>query len=280
MSDLEEELARWRKRMAAGGVKTPAVLDELENHLREEIRARLSAGDSETEAFQTAAARIGSAGALQTEFNKITAAVSLPVLIGASVWIGAVVLGMILFSGRVHTRWFGPLIFAHVLAITSGYLAAFVAGALAIYYVYCRWAGRLSPALEDALIRAARRFTCISAVLNVTGFLLGMFWSHKYLGAAWMNDAREFGGLCVCIWFVVLCVAYLANKLSIHTRMVLGIIGNLIVAEAWFGAGMLDHNPAMHWYGVLSCLPLQFFMGAHLLFLLMAFSRKLETAET
>jgi hypothetical protein len=217
---------------------------------------------------------------MRTEFNKISGAVSLPVLIGASLWVGAMVLMLAIYSDRVVSGKLGLLIFTHILTITSGYLAAFLAGALAICYVFSRWAGKLTPALQQALNRGAVRFTYISGALSVTGFLLGMLWTHKYRGAAWINDAREFGGLFVCIWFVVLGVAYSANKLSYHTRMVLGIIGNLIVAEAWFGAGILDHNPAMHWYGLMTYLPLQFFMGVNLLFLLMAFSRKLETAET
>lgn len=280
MPELEENIAQWRKRMAAGGVKTTTVLDELESHLREEIQTRILVGDSETVAFETAAARIGSAGALRTEFNKISGAVSLLVLVTSSIWIGAVVLILAIFSSRVVSGKLGLLISTHIVTIMSGYLAAFLVGALAICYAFCRWAGKLTPALQQALNRAAVRFTYISGALSVTGFLLAMLWTHKYRGAVWINDARQFGGLCVCVWFVVLGVAYSANKLSNHTRMVLGIIGNLIVAEAWFGAWMLDHNPAMHWYGVVSYLPLQLFMGAHLLFLLMAFSRKLETAET
>lgn len=280
MPDLEEQIAQWRKRMAAGGVKTTAVLDELESHLREEVQVRIAAGDSESVAFQTAATRIGSAGSLRMEFNKVAGAVALPVLISASTWIAAVILMLVLFSARLASGKVGPLIFTHILTITSGYLAAFLAGALAICYVFCRWAGKLTPVLQQDLNRAAVRFTYISGALSVTGFILGMLWTHKYRGAAWINDAREFGGLAVCAWFVVLGVAYSANKLSNHTRMVLGIIGNLIVAGAWFGAGILDHNPAMHWYGIASYLPLQLFMGTNLLFLLMAFSRKLETAET
>lgn len=280
MRDLEEQIAQWRKRMAAGGVKTPAVLDELEGHLREEFQARILAGDSEDVALETAAARIGSAGSLQSEFNKISAAVSLPVLIGVSIWIGAVVFGLVLFSHRVAAGALGPLLFTHVLTITSGYLAAFLAGALAVCYIYCRWAGTLSPALHESLTRAARRFTRLSGTLSVAGFLLGMLWAHKYRGAAWLNDPREFGGVFVCVWLMVLCAAYSAKKVNDRTRMVLTLIGNMIVAQAWFGAFILAHNPAMHWYEVMNNLPLQLFMGAHLLFLLMAFSRKLETAET
>lgn len=281
MPDLEEQIAQWRQRLAAGGLKSPAVLDELESHLREEVQARVVAGDSEIVAFQTAVARMGSAASLQTEFNKISGAVSLPVLIGASIWIGLVVLGLVRFSHRAAaTGTLGPLLFTHVLAITFGYGAAFLVGALAACYIYCRWAGRLSPALREDLTRATRRFTYISAVLNVTGFLLAMLWAHKYRGALLLNDPKDYGGICVCLWFVILCLAYSANKVTDHTRMLLSLIGNMIVALAWFGAGILDHNPAMHWYGLVNVLPLQLFMGVHFLFLLMAYSRKLETAET
>jgi hypothetical protein len=276
MRDVEEQIAEWRQRMAAGGVKTPAVLDELESHLREEFQARISAGNSEEVAFQTAAARIGSPSSMRTEFNKISGTVSLPVLITGALWIGAVIMTLVAFSSRIASGKVGPLLFTHILAIVSGYVAALSTGALAICYVYSRWAGRLTPAQQQALNRAAVRFAYISAVLSVAGFLLGMLWAHKYRGAAWLNDPREFGGVFVCVWFVALSLV----KLSDHARMILSIIGNLIVAEAWFGALYLVRNPAMHWYGVVNYLPLQLFVGVHLLFLLMAFSRKLETAET
>ena len=66
MPDLEEKIAKWRKRMAAGGVKPAAVLDELEGHLREVIQERLAAGRSESEAVEIAIARVGSPGSLRT----------------------------------------------------------------------------------------------------------------------------------------------------------------------------------------------------------------------
>jgi hypothetical protein len=280
MRDLEEKIAQWRKRMAAGGVKTSAVLDELESHLRDEFQARILAGDSESVAFETATARIGSAGSLKMEFNKISGAVSLPVLISASLWIGAMMLMLVLSSGRLASGKMNPLFFAHALTLLAGYLAAFLAGFLAICYVCCRWAGGLSPAREQALNRAVPRFTYVAAAGVAAGLLLGMVWSHENRGGAWQNDPREIGGLCVCVWLTVLCLLHSFGKMGDHTRMVLSIIGNMIVAQAWFGAGILAHYPAMRWYGVMNYLPLQLFMGAHLLFLLMAFSRKLETAET
>ncbi len=280
MPDLEEKISEWRKRMAAGGVRTAAVLDELESHLREEVQARQKAGDSEAVAFQTATARIGSVGSLQTEFSKIRGGISLPVLIGAGIWFGAVILTLVFHSGRLVAGTMGLLLFTHILTIIGGYVAALLAGGLAAYYVCCRWAGRLTSASQQSLSRAVARFTWVSCVLSVIGFLLGMMWTHKYRGTAWDNDPREIGGVCVCVWFAVLWLVNASGRASDHTRILLNIIGNIIVAEAWFGARRLAHNPTMHWYGVASYLPLQLFVGVHLLFLFMAFSRKIETVES
>lgn len=56
--------------MTTGGIKTPAVLDELESHLREEIERQMRAGANEERAFAIAAQKIGPANALKTEFRK------------------------------------------------------------------------------------------------------------------------------------------------------------------------------------------------------------------
>lgn len=72
MYNLEEEIANWRQRMAAGGVKAPAVLDELENHLREDAEKLAKSGVlSEAEAFMVAASRIGQSDLLCEEFAKV-----------------------------------------------------------------------------------------------------------------------------------------------------------------------------------------------------------------
>lgn len=71
MYNLEGEIARWRKRMAAGGINAPAVLDELESHLREEIEQQFFSGASEQKAFEAAVLRIGQARRLKCEFAKL-----------------------------------------------------------------------------------------------------------------------------------------------------------------------------------------------------------------
>jgi hypothetical protein len=69
MFNLEEKISEWRKQMLAAGIKTLA-LDELENHLHEEIERQLKLGLDARLAFETAVQQIGESGLLKLEFSK------------------------------------------------------------------------------------------------------------------------------------------------------------------------------------------------------------------
>ena len=70
MFNLEQAIAEWRKRMRAAGIQSPVPLEELEEHLREEIEAQVNLGRSEAAAFEVAAQNIGPARGLKAEFNR------------------------------------------------------------------------------------------------------------------------------------------------------------------------------------------------------------------
>jgi hypothetical protein len=70
---LEKAITKWRKEMAAQGVKSRDVLDELENHLREDVTNQIDAGTDAAEAFSIAVQRIGKGAALEREFAKLDA---------------------------------------------------------------------------------------------------------------------------------------------------------------------------------------------------------------
>jgi hypothetical protein len=72
MFDLEQSIAAWRQEMLSGGLQTDALLDELESHLREETARQIRSGIAASEAFESAVRQIGSADALQAEFQKVT----------------------------------------------------------------------------------------------------------------------------------------------------------------------------------------------------------------
>jgi len=276
MPDLEEKIAEWRKRMAAGGLKSAAVLDELESHLRDEFQERLAAGRSETEAVEIAIARIGSPGSLRTEFNKISGATCLPVVIGACLWTMLAVIIVVLMLRRVFIGEMGALMFSHIIILTTGYLAAFLAGGFGIIYVCWQWFGRLSPAREQSLSKAAFWFTYISGGLVLGGFLLGTLWSKQHLGTYWQDCPRWWGCFCACMWTVALCLIQRFASISDRVRMLLSIVGNVIIGLGWFCA-VVPHsvlNEAMKYW------PMEVFLGFHVLFFLAGFSRGFETVKS
>src|ERR1043165_5853067 len=71
MFNLEQSISEWRGQMLSAGVKNPDIVDELENHLREDWARRVESGESEEEAFEGAVHGIGQASSLQHEFAKL-----------------------------------------------------------------------------------------------------------------------------------------------------------------------------------------------------------------
>jgi len=70
MFDLDQAIAEWRRQMLAAGIKTPAPLEELESHLREDVEQGMRSGLIAEAAFETAVQRMGQTDALKAEFKK------------------------------------------------------------------------------------------------------------------------------------------------------------------------------------------------------------------
>ena len=71
MFEIEQEIAEWRRQMLTAGIETPVPLDELENHLREDIEQQMKSGFAAPRAFEIAVRQIGQASALRMEFKKV-----------------------------------------------------------------------------------------------------------------------------------------------------------------------------------------------------------------
>jgi hypothetical protein len=67
---LEEAIVNWRNQIAAQGIRSHEVLDELESHLREAADRRVRDGEENAKAFELATREIGEAGLLKMEFAK------------------------------------------------------------------------------------------------------------------------------------------------------------------------------------------------------------------
>jgi hypothetical protein len=274
MRNLEEKIADWREQMAAGGVKSPTVLDELESHLREEIDIRLACGDSESDAFERGVVWIGTPGAIQAEFNKVERTGRLPMKIGATVWavlsLGeAVVLSGLMFSGTLHL-----LVATHIFCLAAGYLASFVTGGLAVYYAYRHWFGNFSTAQRQSVERAVLWFSQAAAGLAVVGFILGVLWSGQNRGTYWGGTPRETGGLCASIWLVGLWSVQRFFRKDAYARMQACIGGNIIVGLAWSGAVVLSGDSLPSHFGDYWLIEL--FLGLHLVVFAIGLARRLS----
>ncbi len=71
MFNFEKAIAEWRQQMLAAGIKTAESLDELENHLREEVEKQIKSGQNPRQAFETAIDQIGGPAILKKEFAKV-----------------------------------------------------------------------------------------------------------------------------------------------------------------------------------------------------------------
>ncbi len=70
MSDVEKQIAQWRDSLACSETMRDSDVDELENHLREELETLSTSGLSPNEAFFVARRRLGDTAALEAEFAK------------------------------------------------------------------------------------------------------------------------------------------------------------------------------------------------------------------
>ena len=72
MFNLDTAISKWRQQMLDAGIKTPVPLEELENHLRDDVECQMKSGLTEQKAFEIAVGRIGQASSLNMEFKKVS----------------------------------------------------------------------------------------------------------------------------------------------------------------------------------------------------------------
>ena len=163
MFDLESEIARWRRQMQAAGIQTPAALDELEVHLREEIEQLVKTDVDSPSAFNIAAKKIGPAAALKLEFKKVGASPETRFVQLAGVAC-ATVAGLFL-------AWTVFVLFFRIHEISR---PARVFGLMAVPITLLSWmyGPRFLPVIRHRLARAAAGMTSCAA---------GMIWVCLFL---------------------------------------------------------------------------------------------------
>jgi ABC-type transport system involved in cytochrome c biogenesis permease subunit len=136
----------------------------------------------------------------------------------------------------------------HVVMITTGYSATFLAGFLALIYVIRGVFTRsLDGPTANALSRMVYGIVCFATLFSLIGTVLGGIWADQSWGRFWGWDPKENGALMIVIWNAVILHARWGGMAKARGIMALAIFGNIITAWSWFGVNML--GVGLHSYG-------------------------------
>ena len=238
MPNLEKSIGEWRKTMMAAPGASHETLDELENHLRENVEQLVRSGMAETEAFEKAAAQLGGARMIASEFRKLDQPTWLPVKLVMGFGLMLAVAMMIFVVARIDAGRMNLLLAGHVFAVTLGYGTTFMVGALGICFVTQRCLSGFSPFRLRSLTRVTFLFGCVAAGLTAVAVILGMLWAKAEWGRYWAWDEKEIGAFAVMVWQVCFLLVHRLSHVTIRGVLVMSLLGNNVVALGWFGTNL------------------------------------------
>lgn len=258
MPEREQQILEWRRNLENAIGPDPAVLDELESHLRDEIDNLVRQGRSADDAFQAAILQLGTPAELKVEFGKVARPwwpVRL-VLAGTFLAIG----GFLVLIGSTGVGAAGDgLLLTHVVAVTIGYLLTYGLGSLALCYALRRMVQDLPAGQLASWTRALTGLTISAFALTLIGVVLGGIWANSQWGSVWSWDAREIGALLTLIWQALLVISVRCWAHQLRWLLCWGILGNVIVTYAWFVTSILSMEGQLHSYGTNRGLVLMIF---------------------
>ncbi|HEY7120295.1 MAG TPA: cytochrome c biogenesis protein CcsA [Tepidisphaeraceae bacterium] len=156
----------------------------------------------------------------------------------------------------------------HVVCITMGYAATFLAGLIGITYVTTGvFTPCATPEFRKTIGRMMYGITCFALLFSFVGTILGGIWADQSWGRFWGWDPKENGAVLIV----------LANAIFLHARWGglvkergmanLAIFGNIVTAWSYFGTNML--GVGLHSYGFMASAVvwLLLFIGSQVFFI-------------
>jgi len=138
----------------------------------------------------------------------------------------------------------------HVVTVTAGYGATFLAGFLGlIYIVRGVFTSSLDKPTADALSRMIYGIVCFATLFSLVGTILGGIWADQSWGRFWGWDPKENGALMIVIWNALVLHARWGGLAKQRGIAALAVAGNIMTAWSWFGVNML--GVGLHSYGFM-----------------------------
>jgi ABC-type transport system involved in cytochrome c biogenesis permease subunit len=140
--------------------------------------------------------------------------------------------------------WLGT----HVVVVTTGYASTFLAGFLALIYIFRGVFTRsLDKVTADALTRMVYGILCFATLFSFVGTMLGGIWADQSWGRFWGWDPKENGALIIVLWNALTLHARWGGMVKARGLMCLAVFGNIVTSWSWFGVNMLGIG--LHSYG-------------------------------
>jgi len=152
----------------------------------------------------------------------------------------------------------------HVVCITLGYTATYLAGLFGIIYIIMGvFTKALTPQISRILYSVTFGIICFATFFSFVGTVLGGLWADDSWGRFWGWDPKENGALMIVLWNALLLHARWGGMVRERGFAVLAVLGNVVVSWSWFGVNQL--GVGLHSYG--------FTNGVWVTFLLFSFSQ-------
>lgn len=136
----------------------------------------------------------------------------------------------------------------HVVTITIGYSAMFVAGFFGMLLLALGPFSRvLTPESVKAVGRLIYGITCFATFFSFIGTILGGIWADQSWGRFWGWDPKENGALLIVLWCAVMLHARWGGLVRDRGLAAMAIFGNIVTSFSWFGTNMLGIG--LHSYG-------------------------------
>lgn len=138
----------------------------------------------------------------------------------------------------------------HVVVITIGYSATYLAGVLAIVYII---RGVLTRTLNRETARSLNGMVygivCFATLFSFVGTVLGGIWADQSWGRFWGWDPKENGAVLIVIWNAIILHARWGGYIRQRGLMNMAVFGNIVTSWSWFGTNML--GVGLHTYGFM-----------------------------
>jgi ABC-type transport system involved in cytochrome c biogenesis permease subunit len=138
----------------------------------------------------------------------------------------------------------------HVITITFGYSATFLAGAIASVYLIGRvFTTAVNAERERAMLRMVYGVVCFALLLSFVGTVLGGIWADQSWGRFWGWDPKENGAALVVLINAIILHARFGGMIQARGIAAIAVVGNIVTAWSWFGTNML--GVGLHAYGFM-----------------------------